>query len=375
MHTMLHPQDHSRFQTTLLNWYHANKRDLPWRTHTTPYRVWVSEIMLQQTQMERGVAYFHRWMDALPDIKAVADANEDTVLKLWEGLGYYSRVRNLHKAARIIMQEHRGHFPNTLQAIKALPGIGNYTAGAIGSIAFNLPVPAVDANVERVFSRLYDIDTPIKDKENMSFVYAKAEELLPAEHAQHWNQAIMELGALICSKKAHCHQCPLSHWCEAYHLGIPHERPVKKRKKPITHLNVGTGFLVHEGKIYVQKRPMHGVWAGFWELPGGVMEEGETPNQTIVREFMEEMEFPITPLDKITTIKHGYTTYQVSLHAYFVRLQKGCTPEPVLHAATEYKWASFEELDELTMPAGHRKLVDFLKQDMRLQAVLTQTSG
>lgn len=367
---MISPEQYPAFANDLLTWFDANKRALPWREDYDPYRVWISEIMLQQTQMERGVAYFHRWMEALPSITAVAEAHEDTLLKLWEGLGYYSRVRNLHKAAKIIAAEHKGVFPEEHAAIRALPGIGEYTAGAIASIAFNQDVICVDANVERVFSRIFDIDSPVKQKHNMAFIRKTVTDVLPSGHAREFNQAVMELGALVCSKKPRCERCPLQQYCEAFHLGIPHERPVPTAKKEIKHIDVATGFLIHQGKIYIQKRPDFGVWAGFWELPGGSVEKGEAPEETVVREFMEETEFPVTIEDKILVVKHGYTTYRVTMHCYFLTFADQHSAEPVLHAATEYRWVSMDELDEVTLPAGHRKLLDHLQNDMRLKPLL-----
>jgi len=367
---MLHSHDHAAFADSLLLWFSQHKRPLPWRRDYTPYQVWISEIMLQQTQMERGVEYFLRWMDRLPGIAAVADADEETVLKLWEGLGYYSRVRNLHRAARIIVREHAGEFPGRLEHIRALPGIGDYTAAAIASIAFRQDVACVDANVERVLARVCDIDTPVKQKENMAFVRATAQALLPSGRAREFNQAMMELGALVCSKKARCEACPVRRWCEAHHLGIVHERPVPAARKPVSHIDVATGVLVHQGRIFIQKRPDHGVWAGFWEFPGGCVEPGETPEGTVQREFMEEMEFPVEHAGKITVIHHGYTTYRVTLHCFFLRLRSGASPAPVLHAATDHRWVRFGELADYTLPAGHRKLADMLATDLRLPALL-----
>ncbi len=374
---MLHPHDHPAFSAALLHWFAHSKRPLPWRQTYAPYHVWISEIMLQQTQMERGVSFFLRWLDRLPDIAAVAQADEATLLKLWEGLGYYSRVRNLHRAARQIMERHGGVFPHRLADIRALPGIGDYTAGAIASIAFEQDVACIDANVERVIARVCDIDTPVKLKENRAFIRSTTEALLPVGKARDFNQAMMELGALVCSRKAQCGICPVSGWCEALHLGVMADRPVPPTRKGIQHLDVATGILIHDGRIYLQKRPEHGVWAGFWEFPGGCVEEGETPEQAVVREFMEEMEFAVEPLDKITVITHGYTRYRVTLHCYYLRLREtgsaakqDAAPVPALHAATEYRWARFRDLADVTLPAGHRKLADFLATDLRLDALL-----
>ena len=198
------------FAAGLLAWFERAMRPLPWRETYDPYSVWISEIMLQQTQMERGVAYFNAWMRLFPDIPSVADAPEEAVIKAWEGLGYYSRARNLHKAAKIIIQEHGGAFPRDVGAIRALPGIGEYTAGAIASIAYNEPVPAVDANVMRIFSRICDIDVPLTHAGVKEFVTSAVRSLMPEDSPRLFTQALMELGALVCAQKPDCPACPLA---------------------------------------------------------------------------------------------------------------------------------------------------------------------
>ncbi|MGJ3522664.1 A/G-specific adenine glycosylase [Nitratidesulfovibrio sp. D1] len=367
------------FAQALLDWFAVHKRPLPWRFGYEPYSVWISEVMLQQTQMERGVGYFLRWMTRFPDAASVAAASEDELLKVWEGLGYYSRVRNLHKAAKALVERHGGELPDDPEAIRALPGIGPYTAGAIAGIAFNRDVTCIDANVERVLSRVFDIDTPVRAQPAAGRIRALAAALLPPGRARDFNQALMELGALVCRKKPQCASCPLASLCESLRLGIPHERPVPGRKQPITPLEVATGVLVHGGRIYIQKRPDEGVWAGFWEFPGGCVEKDETPDAAIVREYAEETAFRIAVRDKLAVIRHGYTTYRVTLHCYLCALDdapgggNGCGPSPasappappVLDAATEYRWVEFAELPRFTFPAGHRKLIDQLTTDLR----------
>lgn len=383
------------FATALLDWFAVHKRPLPWRFGYEPYAVWISEVMLQQTQMERGVDYFLRWMARFPDAASVAAASEDQVLKAWEGLGYYSRARNLHKAAKALVERHGGELPDDPQAIRALPGIGPYTAGAIAGIAFNRDVTCIDANVERVLSRVFDIDTPVRGRPAADRIRTLAAALLPPGRARDFNQALMELGALVCRKKPRCMACPLADLCESLRLGITRERPVPGRKQPLTPLSVATGVLVHDGRIFIQKRPDAGVWAGFWEFPGGRVEQGETPDAAIVREYAEETAFRIAVRDKLAVIRHGYTTYRVTLHCYLCVLDTvpgqghGCGPvpaggvsiaeespveespvteppsPPLLGAATAYRWAAFSELPRFTFPAGHRKLIDLLAADLR----------
>ena len=348
----------------LLVWYRENARTLPWRSDPTPYGVWISEIMLQQTQMERGVSYFLRWMERFPDLHALAAASEEDVLHAWEGLGYYSRARNLLAAARLVMQEHGGVFPSDPEAIRALPGIGPYTTAAIASIAFNLPVACIDANVERVIARVFDVDSPVKSGPAAARIAELARRILPEGEARRHNQAMMELGALVCGKKPRCGQCPLALFCTALHLGIVHERPVPGKKAEITPIEVVTGVLSSHDRVFVQKRLPQGAWGGLWEFPGGRVEPGETPEQAVVREFAEETGFTVRVTAPLGIIRHGYTTYRVRLHCFALELVTDDTPRPpeppMLTAATACRWLERGELESLAMPAAHRKLADSL---------------
>ena len=346
------------FQNALLDWFEKNRRDLPWRRDYAPYKVWVSEIMLQQTQMDRGVAYFNRWMDRFPDVQSVAAAHEDEILRAWEGLGYYRRARNLHKTAKIIVTEYGGIFPRTAEELATLPGIGPYTAAAIASIAFEEPVPVVDANVSRVLSRIFDIDTLITTTPTRKTIHARAANLLPPSRARDFNQAIMELGALVCTKSPSCLHCPLKALCASLAKGNMLERPVTRKPPSIIPIIMASGVLVHEERIFIQKRRDNDVWANLWEFPGGCVIPGEPPETAVVREFLEETEIPVTPNRKLAEIKHSYTRYRVTLHAYL------CTTlipaRPVLHAAQACKWVFPDELDQFAFPTGHRKLIDIL---------------
>ena len=356
--------EHAPMTGALLAWFQENKRPLPWRTTYAPYDVLVSEFMLQQTQMDRAAAYFTRWMRRFPSLESVAEADIDEVLKAWEGLGYYSRARNLHKAAQAIVREHGGTVPDSLKALRSLPGIGDYTAGAVLSIAFNQPVPAVDANVERVFARLFDVGAPVKSIASSGFIRRMATVLIPEGEARTFNQALMELGALVCGKKPRCEICPVSRFCQAHHLGIEAERPVPGKKTRYSAMEIVTGVLIHNGRLFVQKRLDSGVWAGFWEFPGGRLEEGETPEQAVVREFYEETEFTVRAVEYLGLVRHAYTRYKIAMHCFMCRLEDAPAddadrfPAPQLHAATEYRWIEPEEVDRLTLPAGHRKLAD-----------------
>ncbi|EFL49536.1 A/G-specific adenine glycosylase [Solidesulfovibrio fructosivorans JJ]] len=355
--------EQNAFIPLLLDWFAANKRDLPWRRAYDPYAVWVSEIMAQQTQMDRVVSYFNRFMELFPDIAALADAPEDAVLKAWEGLGYYSRARNLHAAAKRIMTAHGGVFPGELAAIRALPGIGDYTAGAVASIAFGRDAVAVDANVQRVLARACDIDVPVKEPAGKTRVMEIARALLPSSRAREYNEALMEFGALVCRpKNPDCAACPIAGACQAKHLGIVSDRPVLTKAKDITPLNVATGVLLHADRIFIQKRLAKGAWGNLWEFPGGRIEPGETPQAAVVREFREETAFATEVATKLAVIRHGYTTFRVTLHCFLLRLagesNGNALPTPELTAAQQSRWVRPDELAGYAFPAGHRKLID-----------------
>ncbi|MDR1857444.1 MAG: A/G-specific adenine glycosylase [Desulfovibrio sp.] len=358
----LPPEGHvPELQRALLSWFAEHMRPLPWRRRYAPYEVWISEMMLQQTQMERGVAYFERWMERFPDLSVLAAAEEDEVLKMWEGLGYYNRARNVLAAARLVVSRHGGVFPSGIEDIRALPGIGPYTAAAIASIAFGAPVPCIDANVERVLSRIFDIDTPLRQSPGAERVKELASAVLPKDRAREHNQAMMELGALVCRKSPQCSGCPVADFCVARHLGVAADRPVALPKTPRTPIVIATGVLRQGDAVYVQRREEGDVWGGLWEFPGGVLEPGETPEDGLVREYREETGFTVSITRKGGVIVHAYTTYRVTMHWFVVHLPvQGTPPPPSLTAASEWRWATLEELQSLPLPSPHRKLADSL---------------
>lgn len=353
----------TQIATALLDWFSRHKRDLPWRRTYDPYHVWISEIMLQQTQMERGVEYFKRWIARFPDVASLAEAREDEVLKLWEGLGYYSRARNLLKAAREVARRHGAALPSSPDDLLALPGIGPYTARAIASIAFGRDVCVVDANVQRVVCRLYDIDVPVKSRQAGQKIERIAQGLLPAGHARDFNQALMEFGSLVCSaRNPACAGCPLAGFCQARKSGTQEERPVVAKPPSPIYISMATGVLVHDGLILAQKRRADDVWGNLWEFPGGVVENGETPEQAVVREYLEETGLAVNHPVPIASFKHSYTRYRVTLHAFSVSLLSR-PDELALQAAQEHRWAAWSEIMKLAFPAGHRKLVRHLHND------------
>lgn len=350
------------FRNALLRWFSSNNRELPWRLNYDPYHVWLSEIMLQQTQMERGVAYFQRWLQRFPDIDSIATADPQEILKYWEGLGYYARARNLYKAAKTIVDEFDGEIPSNYDDLLRLPGVGPYTASAILSIAFNYNIPVVDANVERVFSRIFDIDEPLKERGVHEKIKRMAEKLLPEGKARQFNQALMDLGGLICTpRKPQCGLCPISKECLAYLGNFVIDRPVKVAKQQTITIEMATGLILKNGYVFIQQRRDDDIWGGLWEFPGGRLKEGESPSDAVVREYKEETGFKVKVRRKITTVIHFFTKYKVILHCYQCLLDQDSIL-PDLNAAQKFHWIKEAQLDSYGFPAGHRKYIGYIRQ-------------
>ena len=302
----------------LLAWYDEGHRDLPWRAVPTPYRVWVSEIMLQQTRVEAVRSYFDRWMQALPDIPALAAADEAVYMKLWEGLGYYSRVRNLHRAAVEVCEQYGGELPADYARLLALPGVGEYTAGAIASIAFGLPVPAVDGNVLRVAPRLDNDLTPITDAGYKKQTRARFAALMPADRPGDLNQALMELGATVCLPNGapRCADCPLQHLCLGCHHGNAAMLPVRAAKKA-RRVEDRTVLLARCGPLVgIRRRPAKGLLAGLWELPA--LAGHLSPEET--RAALAAQGWQVQKLLSLRPAKHIFTHVEWHMNGYYIEL-------------------------------------------------------
>ncbi len=344
-------------QVKLLDWFESNQRKLPWRLLYRPYEVWISEIMLQQTQVKTMLPYYSRWMERFPDLKSVALAPEEDLLKHWEGMGYYSRALNIHKAAQVLVKDYGADFPRDYDLLTRLPGIGRYTAGAILSIAFNLDFPAVDGNVARVFSRLFDVAAPVGERESQEVLWSMARGILPEGKARSFNQSLMDLGALVCTpRNPSCTRCPVRAHCRALQMDVVSSRPRVQRAKDIVSIQTAVGILGRGGKVFIQKRPPSGLMPHLWEFPGGKIQGEETPQEALVREFREELELNIRVLQKIAVIRHQYTTFRVTLHAFACQTTDA-SPRIVLRSAVDGRWVDFEELDRYTFPAANRKLI------------------
>ena len=350
------------FSTQILNWYRQNARQLPWRGHPDPYAIWISEIMLQQTRVETVIPYFQRWLARFPSIFELAAAPQQEVLNLWEGLGYYARARNLHRAAQIIVTEHQGKLPQTAAELQKLPGIGRYTAGAIASIAFGADEAALDGNIRRVLARVFDVTQPARSTEGEHLLWQLAEENLPAGAAGEYNQALMDLGATICMPSSpDCAQCPVASHCQARTLGMQEERPVSQPKASIPHYTVAAAIIRQNGTVFIAQRPQKGLLGGLWEFPGGKTEPGESLPTCLQREICEELNAEIRVGAPFGIYEHAFTHFRVTLHAFECQLNEGNTLTAHEHEAI--CWVKLAELDDYPMGKIDRQIAQRLQKE------------
>ena len=339
----------------LLDWFNLNARILPWRQNPQPYRIWIAEIMLQQTRVDTVIPYFNRWMEEFPDIRSVAQADQVDVLRVWEGLGYYARARNLHQAAQIIQEKYHGELPKKPEELRSLPGIGEYSANAIASIAFNVDLPTLDGNISRVLARLIALEAPVQDKTSRQTLLNFASTLLPIGHAGEFNQALMELGALVClPHKPHCDQCPLIENCQSFTKGVQEKIPQKLSKKNLPHITATAGVIWQNHRVLIAQRPPKGLLGGLWEFPGGKLEDGETLEDCLLRELKEELDLPVEIDKKIAVYQHTYTHFRITLHAYCCHPLTHPMPKPKIQQA--FYWVATSELSQFPMGKIDRQI-------------------
>ena len=349
-----------RLSSRLLSWYRLHKRTLPWRGHPDPYAVWVSEIMLQQTRVEAVIPYFERWMHLYPTIRTLAEASEQDVLNAWEGLGYYSRARNLHKAAKIIAQKYGGEIPRDIDRLLELPGIGRYILGAISSIAFGMNVPALDGNIKRVYARIFDITEPVDSSTGEKILWQIAENYLPKNNAGDYNQALMDLGATICvPKKPRCLICPVMNLCEARANGTQNQRPVKLAKKEVPHYVHAVGVIIRRGRVLLAKRPSEGLLGGMWEFPNGRVNGDPRAGLADALKMGYKLRLranrrSIQNREQLGVVLHGYSHFSVEVHVYL------CDVE-ALPSAQNLKWVWIKALDQYPMGKIDRQIAQIVQ--------------
>lgn len=343
----------------LVEWYWLHKRTMPWRDNPSPYHVWISEMMLQQTQVSTVIPYFENFINKFPNVLALAKASQEEVLKSWEGLGYYSRARNLHKSAQIVIDKYNGELPSDYDTLQELPGIGPYCAAAIASIAFNKAIPVVDGNVFRVFSRFWDSKLDIVEPKTKKYFFNQLSEPIKKVSPSAFNQGMMELGAVICKKQNPiCTKCPLKNECQAFQKKTIHLRPINSKKILQPTVQVAVGIICNKNMVLITKRSESQLLGGLWEFPGGKKKETETLAETLHRELYEELSIAVNIISEYPLIKHAYTHFKIELTAFQCEYKSGNIQ---LNSATDYKWVTLSELKHYPFPKANHKLFKFIK--------------
>ena len=346
--------ERSTFPLELMKWYLYEGYSFPWRNTSDPYFIWLSEVMLQQTRVSTASPYYQHWISSLPDIRSVAESPLDNILKLWEGLGYYGRARNFHKACKIVIEKHGGVIPSDPLEFSKLPGVGPYICAAVMSIAFNLPIPAADGNAIRVISRLNSINTPYpkSKKRIVTFLSEHIDTIMPG----YFNQAIMDLGREICtSKNPSCYICPVNKYCCSYVNDTVDKYPAKIKKVSRPHYRVAVGLIWKNNRILISKRRESGLLGGLWEFPGGKIRPSENGSSCIVREARETLNVLVDPLALVKQIKHAYSHFSITVDAYSCMFRGG---RPRALGCADFRWIHPSETRKFAFHRANHKLFD-----------------
>ncbi|RMH78143.1 MAG: A/G-specific adenine glycosylase, partial [Calditrichaeota bacterium] len=357
---LLNKSHYPHFRRKLREWFRTARRELPWRNTADPYAIWVSEVMLQQTQVSTVIPYFEAFLRRFPTVQALAEADLSRVLKVWEGLGYYARARNLHRAARRVVSEWGGRIPEQYSQFRKLPGVGEYIAAAVMSIAFDQPRAVVDGNVRRVLARLLGMEAPVNDPRAAKAYRVAAEALLDREHPAAFNQAMMELGALVCRpRNPRCGECPVQRFCTAFAAGQQEYFPRRLPRRQIPEYPIAVGVVQRNGRLLITRRAEAGLLGGLWEFPGGKVREGESPEQACVREIAEEVNLQVRIRSHLTRVRHAYSHFRILMDVFLCEYQGG---EVRLNGPVEYRWIAPEEIDAFAFPGANRKFIPLLRR-------------
>ncbi len=353
----------SVLQKQLIDWYQVNKRDLPWRRSNDPYHIWVSEVMLQQTQVNTVIEYYRHFIKTFPSIKRLAQTDGQSVLKLWEGLGYYARARNLHRAAQQIVKQHGGKIPDAWDAFHNLPGVGDYIAAAVLSIAFEQPYAVVDGNVKRVLARLYKISAPVNQPQSYSQFKSAAVKLLDVKRPGTFNQSMMELGALIC-KPRHpaCDVCPLNQDCRAYLTQQVALFPKRKKRAATPQYHIAVGVVFKNDRVLITQRQPDGLLGGLWEFPGGKIMAGESASAACIREIKEEVNLWVKIDRHIAQVKHAYTHFKIVMEVFCCDYVSG---RVYLRGPQAFRWIRLAEYKQYPFPRANHKFIPLLERFQR----------
>ncbi|MEX0594179.1 MAG: A/G-specific adenine glycosylase [Balneolaceae bacterium] len=342
----------------LISWFDHHQRDLPWRRTDDPWAIWVSEVMLQQTRVDTVIPYYQRFLNQFPTLSSLANASRQELLQHWEGLGYYSRGRNLQDATLQVMQQFDGVIPKTHDELLELKGIGPYTAAAVSSIAFGEPRAVVDGNVIRVMTRFFGIEEDIRRSTTRNRIQKIVQSMIPSDRPGDFNQAVMELGATICTPhNPACNHCPLASECTAYRTTATDRIPWKSPAKRVPHHQIGVGILLNDqNETLIALRPEDVMLGGLWEFPGGKQKKGESIEQTVHRELSEELGIEIDSLKPFHTLDHAYSHFKITLHAWTCKLSP-TSPEPIARTSQEIRWVPMNQLADYPFPKANRTLV------------------
>lgn len=350
-------QQTKKFRTKLLSWFEKNQRSLPWRENRDAYSIWISEAMLQQTQVKKVIGYFQRFMTLFPTVRALAGAELQQVLKAWEGLGYYARARNLHKAAQIIVNENNGIIPDNYAEFRKLPGVGDYIAAAAMSQAYQAQYAVVDGNVKRVIARLFQVENPVSSSSAAKIFKNFADDLIDPNSPGDFNQAMMELGATICSpRNPRCSKCPVSDLCLSFQAGQQHLFPVSSKTKTVPKYTIAVAAVEKDDKILVVQRKEDGLLGGLWEFPGGKVNTSENLETACIGEIERKTGIDIILHEKLTQVNHAYSHFKIEVHAFWGNYKSGRVR---LKDHISFRWVKADELESL---AFHKAVHKFLPE-------------
>ncbi len=358
---LITPRRAPHFRRRLLGWYDRHRRDYPWRESSDTYAVWVSEVMLQQTQTGRVIDYYQPFLQRFPDVQALAAADLEEVLKAWEMLGYYARARNLHAAAGLVVRDHGGRVPEEYESFRALPGVGDYTAAAVTSIAGGQPRAVVDGNVKRVLSRLFLLESPVNSPSSMPLFQERADALLHRGRPGDFNQALMEFGARICRPRTpRCDDCPVVNYCGAFQTGRQTELPLRLKtgRKPLRR--VAVGIVKRRGRILITRRAPSGLLGGLWEFPGGGLLDGEAAEEACRREIREETGLEVAVEEKLARVRHAYSHFRIEMDVFRCRCLSGRVR---LRGPVDHRWIEPGEIDRYPLPAANHRFLHLLEGD------------
>lgn len=349
----------SGFSKDLLEWYYLQSHNMPWRGTLDPYHIWLSEVMLQQTQVQTVKPYYHRWLEKYPSVEDVADADENELLKVWEGLGYYARARNFQHACRTVVDEFNGAVPDQPDQFMKLKGVGPYTNAAVQSIAFQHSLPVVDGNVKRIASRIMKLETP-PDKHIQTITNFLTQHI-PEDVPGDFNQALMDLGRQICTAATpKCNRCPVAQFCRAYVDNVVDKYPVKIQTKEKPHVNIAVGVIWKSEEVLIAKRKSSGLLGGLWEFPGGKIEPGENAESCVLREVKEELGLDVKLGAAIGAIEHAYSHFSLTMTAYNCQYTSGI---PQAISCADWCWLDRDQFDRLAFPKANHKLFPLIPDE------------